>query len=320
MTLPRPWKSESQRTYFGKALVELGRRNPDVVVVGADTTESIKTIDFGRAFPDRFFQLGIAEPNMISVAAGLAAAGKIPFAATYAVFGSAHTYNIVRQNVAYTNLPVKIFCSHAGLSVGPDGATHQMNEDVGLMRGLPRMTVLVPADGPQTAKCVDAAVEVKGPVYCRFSRANVPTITSMDDPFVVGRAEVMRDGSDVALVGCGLMVARCLEAADVLAKEGVSARVINLSTVKPLDVATLDKAARETGAVVTAEEHTVVHGIGAAVASVLATNHPAPLAMVGVQDVFGESGEAEELLRKYGLTAEAIVEAAREVRKRRGAR
>ncbi len=317
MTAAGPWKMESQRSYFGKALVDLGRRNPDVVVVGADTTESIKTIDFGRAFPDRLFQLGIAEPNMISVAAGLAAAGKIAFAATYSVFGSAHTYNVVRQNVAYTNLNVKIFCSHAGLSVGPDGATHQMNEDIGLMRGLPRMTVLVPADGPQTAKCVDAAASVKGPVYCRFSRTNVPTLTSMDDDFRIGRAYTMHDGSDITLIGCGVMVSRCLQAADVLAKEGIRARVINLPTIKPLDVPTIEKAARETGAIVTAEEHTVVHGIGAAVASLVVNNDPVPVAMVGVEDTFGESGEAEELLQKYGLTPEKIVDAARGVIRRR---
>jgi transketolase len=309
---------ESQRSYFGKALVELGRRDPRVVVVGADTTESIKTIDFGKAFPDRFVQLGIAEPNMVSVAAGLAAAGKIAFASTYSVFGSAHTYNIVRQNVAYTNLNVKIFASHAGLTVGPDGATHQVNEDIGLMRGLPRMTVLVPADGPQTAKCVDAAAELEGPVYCRFSRTNVPTITSTDDDFQVGRAYVLRDGADVTLVGVGLMVARCLQAADALDREGVDARVVNLPTVKPLDEPALMKAAHETGAIVTAEEHTVVHGVGAAVASVVVRDRPVPMAFVGMKDVFGESGEADELLRKYGLTAEAIAESARDVMKRRG--
>lgn len=313
-----PWKMESQRSYFAKALNELGKRNPDVVVVGADTTESIKTIDFGKAFPDRFFQLGIAEPNMISVAAGLAAAGKIAFASTYSIFGSAHTYNIIRQNVAYTNLNVKLFCSHAGLSVGPDGATHQNNEDIGLMRGLPRMTVLVPADGPQTAKCVDAAADWKGPVYCRFSRTNVPTLTSMEDDFDIGKATVMSDGSDVTIVGCGLMVARCLQAAEALKKEGVEARVVNLSTVKPLDEATILKAARETGAIVTAEEHTVVHGIGAAVASVVVRDRPVPVAYVGVQDTFGESGEAEELLTKYGLTSDRIVEAAKDVLKRKG--
>ncbi len=306
------------RGYFGKALVELGKKNEDIVVVGADTTESIKTVDFGKAFPERLFQVGIAEPNMMSVAAGLAAAGKIAFASTYSVFGSAHTYNIIRQNVAYTKLNVKIFCSHAGLSVGPDGATHQINEDIGLMRGLPGMTVLVPADGPETARCVEAAVAVKGPVYCRFSRANVPTLTDPGERFQVGRATVMRDGSDITLVGCGLMVSRCLQAADVLAKERVSARVINLSTVKPLDIATLDRAAQETGGIVTAEEHTVVHGIGGAVATALAMSHPVPMAHVGVQDVFGESGGDEELFAKYGLTAAMIAEAAHGVMKRRG--
>ena len=318
MTLPQPWKSESMRGYFGKALVEQGKRNPDLVVVGADTTESIKTVDFGKAFPDRLFQVGIAEPNMMSVAAGLAAAGKIAFAATYSVFGSAHTYNIIRQNVAYTKLNVKIFCSHAGLSVGPDGATHQINEDIGLMRGLPGMTVLVPVDGPETGRCVDAAVATKGPVYCRFSRSNVPTLTDADARFTVGKATVMRDGSDVTLVGCGVMVSRCLQAAETLAQEKLSARVINLSTVKPLDVATIEKAARDTGAIVTAEEHTVVHGIGGAVASAVVQNHPVPMAFVGVQDVFGESGTDEELFVKYGLTAAKVVEAALGVVKRRG--
>ncbi len=318
MTSTGPWKKESQRVYFGRALVELGRRNQDVVVVGADTTESLHSLEFGRVFPDRFYQFGIAEPNMISVAAGLAASGKIPFAATYSVFGSGHTYNVVRQNVAYTNLNVKIFCSHAGISVGMDGATHQMNEDIGLMRGLPRMTVLVPADGPQTAKCVDAAAEVRGPVYCRFSRASVPSVTSRDDSFRIGPAWVLRDGSDVTLIGTGLMVARCLLAAEALEKEGVDARVINLVTIKPLDAVTIQKAARETGGLVTAEEHTLVHGIGSAVAAVVVRDHPVPMASVGVQDVFGESGDAEELLTKYGLTVERIVEAARDVLKRRG--
>ncbi len=318
MTLPQPWKSESMRGYFGKALVELGRANEDLVVVGADTTESIKTVDFGKAFPERLFQVGIAEPNMMSVAAGLAAAGKIAFASTYSVFGSAHTYNIIRQNVAYTKLNVKIFCSHAGLSVGPDGATHQINEDIGLMRGLPGMTVLVPADGPETGRCVEAAVAIKGPVYCRFSRASVPTITEPGDRLVVGKAAVMRDGSDITLVGCGTMVSRCLQAAETLAKEKVSARVVNLSTVKPLDTDAIAKAARETGGIVTAEEHTVVHGIGGAVASAVVSTHPVPMAFVGVQDIFGESGTEEELFAKYGLTAAKVVEAARDVTKRRG--
>ena len=313
-----PWKMESQRSYFAKALIELGEKNPNVVVVGADTTESIKTLEFGKKFPDRLFNVGISEQNMISIAAGLAAAGKIAFASTYAVFGVAHTYNVIRQNIAYTKLPVKLFCSHAGITVGQDGATHQLNEDIALMRGIPNMTVLVPADAPQTAKCVHAAAEWPGPVYCRFSRTNFPTVTSVEDPFAIGPSYVLRDGSDVTLAGCGIMVSRCLEAAATLERDGVSARVINVATVKPLDTATLAKAARETGAIVTAEEHTIVHGLGGAVASAVAQAHPVPMEFVGVQDVFGESGDAFELMEKYGLTASKIVEAARRAMKRRG--
>jgi len=313
-----PWKMESQRSFFAKALIELGEKNPNVVVVGADTTESIKTLEFGKKFPDRLFNVGISEQNMISIAAGLAAAGKIAFASTYAVFGAAHTYNVIRQNIAYTKLPVKLFCSHAGITVGQDGATHQLNEDIGLMRGIPNMTVLVPADAPQTAKCVHAAAEWPGPVYCRFSRTNFPTVTSVEDPFAIGPCYVMRDGSDVTLAGCGIMVSRCLEAAATLEGDGVSARVINVATVKPLDVVTLSKAARETGAIVAAEEHTVLHGVGGAIASAVAQSHPVPMEFVGVQDVFGESGDAFELMEKYGLTTAKIVEGARRAMKRRG--
>ncbi len=313
-----PWKMESQRTYLAKALIELGEKDPNVVVVGADTTESIKTNEFGKKFPDRLFNVGISEQNMVALAAGLAAAGKIAFASTYAVFGAAHTYNVIRQSVAYTKLSVKIFSSHAGLTTGPDGATHQMNEDIGLMRGLPNMVVLVPADGPQTAKCVHAAAARPGPVYCRFSRANLPTVTSVEDAFAIGPAYLLRDGSDITLAGCGIMVSRCLEAAQALDAEGVSARVLNVPTVKPLDAATLVKAARETGGIVTAEEHTVVHGMGAAVASAVVQEHPVPMAFVGVQDTFGESGDGFELLEKYGLTAAKIVEGAKRVMTQRG--
>ncbi|MEK6851709.1 MAG: transketolase C-terminal domain-containing protein [Candidatus Thermoplasmatota archaeon] len=319
MNVPaKPWKMESQRTYFANALIHLGERNPNVVVVGADTTESIKTIAFGKKFPDRLFNLGISEQNMVSVAAGLSAAGKIAFASTYAVFGAAHTYNVIRQSIAYTKLNVKLFCSHAGLTTGMDGATHQMNEDIGLMRGLPNMAVIVPADGPQTGKATLAAAERPGPVYCRFSRADFPTVTNADDPFEIGHAYVMRDGSDVTLVGCGIMVSRCLEAAELLAAERVSARVVNLPTIKPLDAKTLAKAARDTGGIVTAEEHTVVNGVGSAVAAAVAQEHPVPIEMVGVEDVFGESGDGMELLDKYGLTAAKIVDAARRAMKRRG--
>jgi len=305
-----PWKLENQRTYFSKALVELGRSNPKVVVVGADTTESVKTMSFGKEFPGRLFNVGIAEQNMMGIAAGLAAAGQTPYACTYSVFGTAQVYNVIRQAIAYPSLNVKIFCSHAGLTTGPDGATHQMNEDIALMRGLPNMTVLVPADAPETGRAVLAAADWDGPVYCRFSRANFPTVTRPEDPFEIGRAVVMRDGSDVTLVGCGIMVSRCLLAAEELAKVGLQARVLNVHTVKPLDAAAVIKAARETGAIVTAEEHSIVHGMGSAVAAVTAEHYPVPVQMVGVRDVFGESGEAEELLEKYGLTAAEIARAA----------
>jgi len=305
-----PWKMENQRTYFSKALVELGRSNPKVVVVGADTTESVKTMSFGKEFPGRLFNVGIAEQNMMGIAAGLAAAGQTPYACTYSVFGTAQVYNVIRQAIAYPSLNVKIFCSHAGLTTGPDGATHQMNEDIALMRGLPNMTVLVPADAPETGRAVLAAADWDGPVYCRFSRANFPTVTRPEEPFEIGRAAVMRDGSDVTLVGCGIMVSRCLLAAEELAKVGLQARVLNVHTVKPLDAAAVIKAARETGAIVTAEEHSIVHGMGSAVAAVTAEHYPVPVQMVGVRDVFGESGEAEELLEKYGLTAAEVARAA----------
>ncbi|MFQ5911480.1 MAG: transketolase family protein, partial [Thermoplasmata archaeon] len=243
----------------------------------------------------------------------LAASGKVAFACTYSVFGTAQVYNIIRQSIAYPNLPVKIFCSHAGLTVGPDGATHQMNEDISLMRSLPNMTVIVPCDGQEVAKAVHAAVEVPGPLYCRFSRAKFPTITSPDDPFKIGRASVMRDGDDVAFVVAGIMVSRALEAAEELEKQGIQARVINMSTVKPLDADTVLRAARDTGAIVTAEEHSIYGGLGSAVAEVVAQNYPVPMRIIGVEDRFGESGEAFELLEKYGLTSQNVLKAAMDV-------
>jgi transketolase len=308
---------ESMRTYFGQAMVDLGRANSHVVVVGADTTQSLKTALFGEAFPERFYNVGIAEQNLMGVAAGLAAAGKIAFAATYSVFGTAQVYNIIRQSIAYPRLNVKIFCSHAGLTVGRDGATHQMNEDVALLRGLPNMTVLVPVDGPELARSVFAAADFEGPVYCRFSREKFPVLTSEEDEFRIGKATVLRDGGDVTLIGCGIMVSRCLAAAENLERDGIDARVINLSSIKPIDRDAIAAAARETGAIVTAEEHSTVHGMGSAVAAVVVEEHPVPMAMVGVEDVFGESGGAWELLDKYGLTSENIYKRARDVVGRR---
>ena len=306
-----PWKLENQRTYFSKALVELGRSDPKVVVVGADTTESVKTMSFGKEFPGRLFNVGIAEQNMMGIAAGLAAAGQTPYACTYSVFGTAQVYNVIRQAIAYPSLNVKIFCSHAGLTTGPDGATHQMNEDIALMRGLPNMTVLVPADAPETGRAVLAAADWDGPVYCRFSRANFPTVTRPEDPFEIGRAAVMRDGSDVTLVGCGIMVSRCLLAAEELAKVGLQARVLNVHTVKPLDAAAVIKAARETGAIVTAEEHLYQGGLGSAVAQALVEARPVPMSAVALADTYTKSGTPDQLLEKYGLTPERIVAAVR---------
>jgi len=312
------WKMESTRGAFGQALLELGRENKSIVVVGADTTESLKTSMFGKEFPQRLFNIGIAEQNMIGIAAGLAASGKIAFAATYAVFGTAQVYSVIRQSVAYPKLNVKIFCSHAGLTVGPDGATHQMNEDIALMRGLPNMAVLVPADAFEVGKSVRAAAERNGPVYCRFGRSDVPTVTAKEDAFEIGKSSVMRDGSDVTLIGCGLMVSTCIAAAEALESEGIRARVVNMSTIKPIDVAAIKKAAEETGAIVTAEEHSIVHGLGSAVASEVVRLKPVPMEMVGVQDTFGESGDADGLLQKYGLTPDKVVEAAKRVVKMRG--
>ncbi len=314
---PPPWKKEGQRSAFARALVDLGRERKDVVVCGADTTQSLKTALFAKEYPERMFNLGIAEKNMIGVAAGLAACGKVTFACTYAVFGTAEVYNVIRQSIAYPALNVKIFCSHAGLTVGPDGATHQINEDLVIMRALPNMAVVVPCDAPETYRATRAAAEWDGPLYCRFSRSDVATITSPDDPFEVGRATTMAEGADVALLGTGLMVSRCLEAAEVMRTRGIGARVVNVSSIKPLDAYAVKKAARECGAIVTAEEHTVVGGLGSAVAQALIEDRPVPMRILGIADVFGESGESEQLMEKYGLTVENIVKAAEDVMKRR---
>ncbi len=314
---PKPWKVESMRSYFGEALVTLGKARPDVVVVGADTTESLKTALFGKAFPERLFNIGIAEQNMMGVAAGLAASGKIAYACTYSVFGTAQVYNIIRQSIAYPNLNVKIFSSHAGLTVGPDGATHQMNEDIALLRSLPNMKVIAPCDGPEVAKAVHAAADVSGPLYCRFSRDKFPTLTSPENSFEIGRATVMKDGSDVSFIATGIMVSRALDAAEELEKQGISSRVINMSSIKPLDAETTLTAARETGGIVTAEEHTIYGGMGSAVAEVVSQNYPVPMRIIGVEDRFGESGKAMELLEKYGLTSEKLLKAAMDVVGRR---
>jgi transketolase len=311
------WKWESQRKQYGRALVELGKERSDIVVLDADLSSSTRTADFAGAFPERFFNCGIAEQNMIDTAAGLAASGKTVFVSTFAVFGTGRCYDQIRQSVAYPKLNIKIVASHAGITVGGDGASHQIIEDLALMRVLPNMTVIVPVDSNETYKVVKAVAKTKDPVYVRIGRADVPNVTDKETPFELNRAKVMRDGDDVTLIGCGIMVSKCLEAAEELAKHGIDARVINLHTIKPLDEKTIVKAARETGGVVTAEEHSVMMGMGSAVAMCLVENVHVPMKRVGIPDVFGESGACTELMEKYGLTMENIVEAAHDVLKRK---
>ncbi len=300
------------REAYGKALVELGGENSDIVVLDADLAKSTKTINFSKQFPDRFFDMGIAEQNMMGTAAGLAATGKVPFASSFAVFASGRVYDQVRNSISYPALNVKIGATHAGITVGEDGASHQAVEDIALMRVLPNMTVFVPADGPSTIAAVRAAVEIDGPVYIRLGRSKVPVLHGGDLDFAPGKSIELRSGKDVTIIACGIMVAEAMEAAESLEKEGIDAAVLDMHTVKPLDVAAVIKAAKVTGAVVTAEEHSIIGGLGGAVAEVLGETVPVPLMRVGIPDVFGESGKPEELLDKYGLRAADIEKAARD--------
>jgi transketolase len=307
------------RDAYGEALVELGRERRDVVVLDADLSKSTKTASFAKIFPERFFNMGIAEANLMGTAAGLAAAGKTPFVSTFAVFATGRAFDQVRNSIAYPHLNVKICATHAGITVGEDGASHQSIEDIALMRSLPGMTVIVPADGPETKQAVRAAAEHKGPVYIRLGRSGVPVLFDTDYKFTIGRAAVLRQGEDVALLACGIMVAEALEAARQLAEKGIRAAVLNVSTIKPLDVEAVVRAARATGAVVTCEEHNIIGGLGSAVAEVLGEEYPVPLERVGIRDTFGQSGKPAELLEYYGLTAAHIARAAERAvaRKRR---
>lgn len=301
---------KATRDAYGEALKELGAQNPDIVVLDADLSASTKTQVFAKAYPDRFFDTGIAEANMMGVAAGLAAAGKIPFASTFAVFGAGRAYEQIRNSICYPKLNVKVAVTHAGLTVGEDGATHQMLEDITLMRALPNMTVIVPADAAETKAAVKWAASYKGPVYIRMGRAKCEDIMPDDKPFVPGKSTTLRYGNDVTFITCGIMTAKALTAAETLEKQGISARVINMSSIKPIDEEAIVKAAEETGAIVTAEEHTVKGGLGGAVAEVLALKKPCLMDMVGTEDTFGQSGKADELLEVYGLTAEHLVSSA----------
>ena len=311
------WTYSSQRKEYGKALAELGRSRSDIVVLDADLSGSTRTADFGKEFPERFFNVGIAEQNMIGTAAGLAACGKTVFASTFAVFATGRCFDQIRQSVAYPNMNVKIAATHAGISVGGDGASHQTMEDIALMHTLPNMTIVVPADATEAFKATKAVAKRVGPCYLRMGRVDVPNFTDVNTPFEIGKASMPADGSDITLIGTGQMVAACLEAAEVLKGKGISARVLNMSTVKPLDEEALHKAATETGGIVTAEEHNVISGLGSYVASYLVEHRPVPMKRVGMADVFGESGESDELMAKYGLTMDKVVEAAEEVIRRR---
>jgi len=301
------------RDGFGKGLVELGKTDKNVVVLSADLTDSTRANWFKKEFPDRFFGLGVAEQDMMGTAAGFALMGKVPFACTFGVFASGRAWDQVRVSVAYMNLDVKIVGTHGGVSVGPDGATHQALEEIALMRILPNMSIIVPADAVEAKKATIAAAKHKGPVYLRLGRANVPVVTKETGEFRLGRADVLREGNDVAIMACGQMVSEALLACDELAVSGVKAKVVNIHTPKPLDRETVIKAARQTGAVVTAEEHTVLGGLGSAISEVLSQEAPVPIKMVGVRDRFGVSGEPDELFEYFGLKAKHIVKAALEV-------
>ena len=306
---------ESIRGAYGEAIAELGEENKDIVVLDADLSCSTKTEKFAQKFPERFFNMGIAEANMMGHAAGLASCGKIPFASTFAVFATGRAYDQIRVSIAYSKLNVKIAATHAGITVGEDGASHQMFEDIGLMRGLPGVKIYVPADSVETRQIIKAAVDYKGPVYIRLARPKVPVIH--DENYVFkDEAEVLREGSGVCIIACGLMVSEALQAAKMLEKDGISARVLNMHVIKPIDEKAIIKSAKECGAVVTAEEHSTMTGLGAAVAEVLGEKCPVPLELVGVRDKWGKSGPGYDLMKEYGLTAGEIYKKAKVAIKR----
>ena len=298
------------RNGYGEGLVAAGKKYPQVVALCADLTESTRTEGFMHIFPERFIEVGVAEQLLATVSSGMANYGKIPFMSSYAAFSPGRNWEQIRTTIALNNVPVKIAGMHAGISVGPDGATHQQLEDIALMRAMPNMTVIVPADAIESRKATLAAASYPHPVYLRFGREKVPEITTERTPFRIGRAEVYREGRDVTVIACGSLVYEALIAADQL-KKTVSVQVINCHTIKPLDKKTILQAVRKTGAVVTAEEHQAAGGLGGAVAELLGKRCPAPLEIIGVQDRFGESGEPGQLMRKFGLTSGAIISAVR---------
>jgi len=306
-------KAIATRDAYGEALVELAAKDKRIVVLGADLTGSTRTAWFAKQYPDRFFDFGIAEQNMLNAAAGFSLVGKIPWVSTYGVFVAGRAWDQIRTTICYSNLNVKIGGAHGGISVGPDGATHQALEDVATMRVLPNMTVIVPADYHETKKAVAWACKHVGPVYVRFGREPVPVVTKPEDPFVMGKANLIYNGTDVTIANNGPVLREAMEAVEMLKEKGISARLLNIHTVKPIDREAIVKAARETGAIVTVEEHQVLAGFGSAVAEVVVQTHPVPMRFIGIQDRFGESGTPEELFEAFGLTAKHIVAAVEDV-------
>ena len=308
------------RDAYGDALVNLGKKRDDVVVLDADLSGSTKTSKFAKAFPDRFFNIGIAEQDMMGTAAGLAIGGKLPFVSTFAVFATGRAWEQVRQSICYPNLNVKIVASHSGVTVGEDGGSHQSVEDIAVMRVIPHMTVVVPADGPETLQAIEAVAEYKGPCYVRVGRNKVPTLFGADYKFKIGKAHVFNEGKDAAIIATGIMVAEALRARDLLKAEGLDVGVIDMSTIKPLDADAVLAAAKRCGAIVTAEEHSIIGGLGGAVAEVLTESEPVPMARVGIKDAFGTSGDQESLLKHYGLSAGDLATAVKEVIKKKSHR
>ena len=308
---------ELTRRAYAEQLIAIGEKNQNLVVLDADLAKSTLSGEFKKKFPKRFFDIGIAEQDMLGTAAGLALEGKIPWVSTYAVFVTGRAWDQIRNTICYGNLNVKIAASHGGISVGKDGPTHQCIEDIGLMRVVPNMKILVPADYHEAGKAIKIACDIYGPVIVRLNREPVPVVTNPNDPFIFGKANITHSGKDVTIIATGLMNYYALKAMVQLEKEGLSVRVVNMQTLKPIDHETIVKCARETGAIVTVEEHNVYGGLGSAVAEVVAQEHPVPMRIVGVNDVFGESGPWDELLEKWGLNDKEIIRAAHEVIKRK---
>lgn len=321
--MTQPNQMADMRTEYGKALIEIGKENPNIVVLGADTTDSLKTAGFGKQFPERFFNVGIAEANLVTIAAGLAYAGKVAFASTYAIFLPGRCVDQIRNQIGYPSrgdkkgLNVKLVTSHGGLSVGADGGSHQQLEDIAIMRSIPNMRVLIPADALAVSKLTWIISQNYGPFYMRMARSETPVVHSESQQFEIGKGITLRDGSDCTIAACGITVKMALDAAESLKQEGISCRVIDMFSIKPIDTALLEKAARETGGIVTCEEHNIMAGFGSAVAEVVCETYPVPIRRIGAQDMFGESARDNEiplLLEKHGITSINIAKKVKEIR------